>query len=307
LRVRVSVIAAGLRQDLSGFLHDPVRPDDVDGWPLEVPPGRPPGGPAINWEACLANKTAARATTVPARALRIATCPHRAADGSGGIHMSALWRLGSIIIIAWICLSLSMTPLAAAAEPGSTTSSSYAELLARVRRGQDVDFLALRNAYAQDPSYDPYGFRVASWVAEMYDAYNAGDCGTALARAQSILQLNFVHIDAHFASARCQERAGHEEAGRRSMALVRGLLGSVLKSGDGKTMETAFHVVTIAEEYSVLRAFRLVRQHQTLLRVNGRSYDRLDAKAQDGTMVSIYFNVDRPVAAPSRGWQSRRP
>jgi hypothetical protein len=218
--------------------------------------------------------------------------------------MSFASRFGRAIL-ALACVATWAAP-AWAAEDAAQAAPSYSELVARVRNGQiDVDFGALRNAYAEDQAaYDPYGSKVAALLQDMTDALKDHDCTTAMARAESILELNFVHIDAHFVSGICQRRAGNDTVGRHSIAFARGLLSSIVKSGNGKSPETAYHVVTIAEEYNVLRGLRIEKQTQSLINANGHSYDLLEGKLNDsGTPIAVYFNIDRPVAVLGRDLQ----
>ncbi|MBR0872799.1 DUF4919 domain-containing protein [Bradyrhizobium tropiciagri] len=82
---------------------------------------------------------------------------------------------------------------------------------------------------------------------------------------------------------------------------------SVLKSGDGKSPETAFVVISIDEEYSILRAQALLRVKQALVNHGGSAFDRIEAKKRDSDqLVTLYFNVDRPTAQLERMLQNKQ-
>jgi len=70
----------------------------------------------------------------------------------------------------------------------------------------------------------------------------------------------------------------------------RGLVGSVLKTGDGKTPQTAFKTISVGEEYAVLQALGLQRGSQALLR--DPLVDELTAKGSDGAEHKLYFNPE---------------
>src|SRR5262249_10979080 len=91
----------------------------------------------------------------------------------------------------------------------------------------DVDYLALRNAYAQSAGYDPYGTKLHDPRREMLDAYGRGDCAAVLAKAESIFAQNFVDAEAHLAASLCHGKLGNEDAGRRERAHARGLIDSI--------------------------------------------------------------------------------
>ena len=66
-----------------------------------------------------------------------------------------------------------------------------------------------------------------------------------------------------------------------------GLVDSILDSGDGKTKETAFVVISVPEEYSFLRAFGLAVKEQALVD------DRIDALLVadgSGKTTTVYFD-----------------
>ena len=109
----------------------------------------------------------------------------------------------------------------------------------------------------QAQNIEPYG-ATRLLVIQMKKAFTAGDCPAAMAHAKEIFEVNLVQIDAHFVTAVCQRKAGNEEEARREHAMLMGLVKSVLGSGDGKSPETAFVVIAIEEEYSVLATFSLI-------------------------------------------------
>jgi hypothetical protein len=186
--------------------------------------------------------------------------------------------------------------------PQQHGTPTYDELVGRAKRGDaNVDYLVLRNAYAESPNYDPYAGKLGKLQSEMFDAYRRADCAAVIAKAESILAVNFVHVDAHLVASLCHEKLGNEEAMRREREAARGLIGSILKSGDGKSEETAFVVIQIAEEYSMLRLLGLQPSNQSLIHAQGHSYDRFEAKSNDtGQQVVVFFNIDRPLAALDR-------
>ena len=200
--------------------------------------------------------------------------------------------------------------LAAIVFSGSSPAAepSYEDFVAQIKRGEvDVDYTAFRLSYAASPKYEPYGSATTNpAIVAMTTAFNAGDCATATARANEIMEAKFVHIDAHLVTGVCHKRAGDEEGARRERAVVDGLLGSVLKSGDGKSPQTAFVVIGIDEEYKMINLLRLVRGTQSLVTVDGRSFDRMDVKTRDtGQAMTLYFNIDHLQAKLLRDLQRK--
>ena len=143
----------------------------------------------------------------------------------------------------------------------------------------------------------PYG-RITERVADaMLEAYSSGDCRQATALADQILDANFTHIDSHVVTRLCHRKAGDLVRSEQSRAVVNGLIGSILGSGDGKTPETAVVVIATEEEYKTLDALGLRVIQRSLVRQGTSAFDRFEVKSPGAIeSITLYFNVDRPMA-----------
>jgi hypothetical protein len=132
-------------------------------------------------------------------------------------------------------------------------SAGYEDLVAQVKQGRtDIDYAALRSAYAESAFYDGYNTDIMSLRGPLQKAFADGDCEGAIRQGQAILEKNYVFVDAHFVLGVCYRRLGQAEQSERHTATARGLIKAIFASGDGKTPETAFVVISVAEEYSVI-------------------------------------------------------
>lgn len=199
---------------------------------------------------------------------------------------------------ALITLSLALFCSPPALFSQQQEKASYETLLEKVKKSDPAaDFTALRLAYADNP---PKGSEDAGRDADraMFSAFNEKKYDTAIEYAQKILKGNFVDIDAHMVLAAAYEEKKDAEKEKFHRYVAEGLIKSILKSGDGRTPETAFVVISTEEEYVLLRVFRLMPGSQSLMHVNGHYYDRLDAvDPKDKGKVTLYFNIDRPYGA----------
>jgi Domain of unknown function (DUF4919) len=179
---------------------------------------------------------------------------------------------------------------AAVADPAS--EARYQTLLAAAKAdaGQ-VDWTALRQAYAASDAFDVTGDKTKDARKTMFDALAASDMKTAAAQAQAILVVDYVDIDAHVVLDLAAEGAGDTIAAQREHAIVVGLLKSI-RTGDGLTPEHAFTPITIDEAYAMLRALARQPTGQAFVRTNGHSYDRITVVGPDGKPVTLYFLVD---------------
>jgi hypothetical protein len=121
---------------------------------------------------------------------------------------------------------------------------SYETLLERVKK-QDpaVNFQELRLAYTETKQYSPYGGDRETRKA-MFAALNAKEYENALASSEKILAANYLDINAHFGAFVANRELGHAEKSDYHKNIFQKLLKSISDSGDGKTMETAFVVIS---------------------------------------------------------------
>lgn len=68
------------------------------------------------------------------------------------------------------------------------------------------------------------------------------------------------------------------------------ILNTIKSSGDGKSPETAYHVLTIGNEYELLRSLFLQRESQYLI---GNKYDYLKLKQNRSNIEGLYFNIEQ--------------
>jgi hypothetical protein len=173
--------------------------------------------------------------------------------------------------------------------------ASYDSLLERVKKGDPAaDFTALRLAYADNPPKDAGGAD-PDVSKSMFSAMREKKYGKAIEYAEKIMKGNYVDINAHLIAFAAYKEKGDAEKEKFHRYVAEGLIKSILNSGDGKSQETAFTVISTGEEYVILRVFGLMPGSQSLLNANGHHYDRLDAvNPKTNEKVTLYFNIDRP-------------
>jgi hypothetical protein len=172
----------------------------------------------------------------------------------------------------------------------------YEALLAQVKKGDPkADFGALRLAYTQTPAYNPYNADRENRDA-MLRALEAKDYHEVLQRADRELTKNYVDVPAHIAAYKAFGGLKDAPHARFHRYVFDGLIKSVLKSGNGKSPESAFVVISTDEESTLLNALGIRRGAQNLVTVNGHHYDRVEGTdTKTGQALTLYFNVDRPM------------
>jgi hypothetical protein len=206
--------------------------------------------------------------------------------------------------LAALLLLLAFAPPPAAAFDGAS-EARYQSLLAAAKAGdQPIDWAALRLAYADSAEFDLMGSRTDEARTAMFQALNAADYKAALVQAGKVIDQDYVDIDAHVVADLADQRLGEAAAAKRQHDIVLGLLRSV-RTGDGSTPATAFSVISVGEEYAVMRAFAMKVTSQALIRDGGHSYDQLNVTDSDGKPRSFFFLIDRVLAAEGAGLRPR--
>jgi len=182
---------------------------------------------------------------------------------------------------------------AAAQEP--PVKVSYESLLDKVKK-QDpaVNFKDLRVAFTETKEYSPYGGNSENRKA-MFAALKAEEFEKALTVSEKALASNYLDINAHFVAFAANKRLGLSEKANYHRYVFENLLKSISDSGDGKTMETAFLVISTDEEYALFSFMGLQPAGQALIEDKGHHYDKMTAvDPKTNQTIVYYFNVDKP-------------
>jgi len=183
-----------------------------------------------------------------------------------------------------------------AEQPKQPAADKYQILLERVKQGDPtVDFLELRRAYSESPSFMDTGNSDDS--KKMYEAFNHKDYASALKYARKILDINYCDIDAQHTAYLAYRELNDAEHADFHHTVSHNLIQSILRTGDGKSPETAMEVITVREEYVILMVMGLQPNQQSLESSGGHQYDRMEAtNPETHEKVTIFFNIDRTMA-----------
>lgn len=160
--------------------------------------------------------------------------------------------------------------------------------LSRFRRGR---------LYVPDaPDIDELEKRLAGAVQNE----NFADLAAASA---AILVSDQADIRAHILRAAALRKAGDVAKADFHRAAAQALLESIASSGDGRTPKSAVVVYRVKEEYEILKAMQARFISQALVSDGGRSFDVLEAEAEDGGRLRVYFAIDELLAEEARAFQ----
>jgi hypothetical protein len=178
--------------------------------------------------------------------------------------------------------------------PPIAGKSTFNELAEKAKKGdRSIDFTELRIAFYESANYHPHTPMMT--YRELYGALAQKNYAAAIKTAESVLEKNFVEVNAHMVAQIAYQESGNAERAQFHKFMADGLLNSIKSKGDGKSTGTAFEVISINEEYGLLRSMSLRPIKQSLLQDKGHHFDALTVVDPQTNQQSVfYFNVDKP-------------
>jgi hypothetical protein len=213
--------------------------------------------------------------------------------------MRSTIAFAALLLLLWVSPVI-MGQLPEQATPASPVSqqegrkdqSEYRQLVERVKQGdQTVDFVRLRAAYAKwqcDKTVNTDSPNRDAMVA----AFNEKNYAKAVDLVEAVLDFEFPHVGLHRAAEEAYRELNNQSKADLHKTIADKLVNALLASGDGKTAETAYQVLTIREEYFIMNQLGYKVSSQALMSGRGKSYDVLSGRdSKTNKEVSVYFDI----------------
>lgn len=150
-------------------------------------------------------------------------------------------------------------------------------------------------------NYSPYG--TPKGQDEFLEIYYAEDYKTAIPLGKKILEENPINIKIIFKMLVCYYALEQLDTARLYGIQYYGFLNAIYNSGDGKSIETAWVVISVPDEYEILADMELENTGQALVYGDQGACDRIsiDEKNQkyDPLIKKVFFNVSLPFESMS--------
>ncbi len=217
-----------------------------------------------------------------------------------GDHFEATWNNGSCDRHASGDRALTDQQREEAAADRKRHQEAYAALVQRADAGdRTVDYTTLRMESVYAKTWEFYDGKARGLLYQANAAVKGKDCPAAMALLDQVIKLDFVIDSAHSLRADCLRAAGRNDEARTEDAIAKGLIHSLMDSGNGDTEKSAYVVTTQREEMDVLANRRIqLKTRDTQVRgSDGRYFDlahgisitggySLDIRARN-----VYFDV----------------
>jgi len=170
--------------------------------------------------------------------------------------------------------------------------AKYEALVQRVRSGdQTVDLGELRQAAGEAGIESDRDAREhLMTTARNHDFKKMEEA------AEAVLKSNYADLDAHFFARVAAKELGKPEQEEFHRWVEMGLLQSLRNTGDGKSPETAMEVISVDEEYFILRMMSQQLKRQELSTCAGARCDIMITTDPESKQEFMwFFNVEIPM------------
>jgi len=166
------------------------------------------------------------------------------------------------------------------------------------------DYQKLRIGFAESDTFNPIALQMLErkTVEKAVETWKEGKAGDATEMLYELLQHYPLSMEAHIrladgykllleADEAGEQKDYYENLEGKHRYVYEGLVESVMLSGDGKTPETAFEIISFGEEAWILREMGMLGLDRELNKEE-KLVTYLTTK-RDGTRHTVYFDVSR--------------
>jgi hypothetical protein len=107
-------------------------------------------------------------------------------------------------------------------------------------------------------------------------------------------------LEAHKARRQSCDLLGDKACGSQGMYIANGLLKALIATGDGKSCERGWKVVSVAEEYFIVRMLEQKPVGQKVVEAEGKTCDEMQVLNVDGNPRRWFFDVGDLLQAKAR-------
>ncbi len=196
-----------------------------------------------------------------------------------------------------------MLTVCIAAAAGKEAKARYEALVERLRSGdQTVDVNELRIAAGDGGIVSGVDAR-----HKLMAAARNRDFKKMEEAADAVLKSNYADLDAHFFAKIAAKELGKPEKAEFHDWVETGLLKSLRSSGDGRSAATAIKVISVDEEYFILRMMDQMPKSQALSKCEGKPCDIMTTTDRESEQEHTwYFNVEVPMRRMTEAIEGNR-
>ena len=146
-------------------------------------------------------------------------------------------------------------------------------------------------------TYSPYSHNEQNTTESMSSMMEAGKYAEAGVLGSNYLEKNPSEMPICHYTGQAFLKAGDHLKAEEYFHKYKGFVASILATGDGKSPESAYIVISTREEYTLMEYLGLRVSQQVLTEQNGHYFDVLTGITTSGEEIQVYFNIDKPFSS----------
>jgi len=175
-------------------------------------------------------------------------------------------------------------------------NDKYTDFVRHLETGKtDINYTEFRESFIESEQ-----FKVASKAKtqfdslkkEMYTQMNKSNYQELIRITKAMLSIDYTSLIAHKILRQTYKIIGDTLNASKYKSIQFGLLYSITNSGNGKTCETAWHVIQVSEEYFILQMLGAELKSQSIDNSNGLC-DKMKVKTEEGEEKIYYFETSK--------------
>jgi len=208
--------------------------------------------------------------------------------------------------LIWLLSLLTLTTIARAQQDTITIPAyddSYSKYVRQLEHGDlNIDYTDFRNSFLDSKQFWNKGQNYDSLRSLVYAAIQDKKYEEVIRLTKAMLGIDYTSLFAHKYLHQTYKILGDSVNHKKYHDIEFGLLNSIVRSGDGKTCETGWHVTQIEEEYFILGVIGAHLQMQATSSGGKNNCDKMMVKTEDGD-ATYYFEVNKVFEMETKRFQ----
>jgi hypothetical protein len=175
-----------------------------------------------------------------------------------------------------------------------TFDDKYSKYVSQLEGGDlDIDYTDFRNSFLDSKQFSKKGKNYDDLKKQVYAAIKKEDRQQVIRLTKAMLSIDYTSMFAHKYLQGTYKILGDTANQKKYHDIEFGLLNSIVKSGDGNTCETGWHVTQIEEEYFILNMIGAQFQSQSIASGGKNSCDKMEVRTEEGDIKVYFFEANK--------------
>jgi Domain of unknown function (DUF4919) len=172
-------------------------------------------------------------------------------------------------------------------------NDKYSNYVGQLESGVlNIDYTDFRNSFLDSKQFRRKAVNYDSLKKLAYIEIKDKNYQEVIKLTKAMLSIDYTSMFAHKYLQQTYKILGDTVNQKKYHDIEFGLLNSIVRSGDGKTCETGWHVTQIEEEYFILNMIGAQLQIQSISSGGKNACDKMLVKTQEGE-ATYYFEANK--------------